>query len=325
MSPVRLRNQIFWTGLIIAPLLLVLLWDEGWNLIKNLQSRNAPTQKPLHVEDVNAWTFNMQHLMEGQKDGESSPPVYPYSVVDGGVHSVQELRSAMEQDPVVAKHYSNFKLDRARVIEAKVDRYFHVSYRIGDGIFWTKKSLKVARGERLITDGTHFARTRCANVLSEVPKGKISLDEPTAEAFDTPTLSSPGPSLSMSPVLIAGGTPSPLGGGGGGGGGGNRDGEGVFSGHGSDPGLGPDSGSSPGSSPGSGPGGAGFFPNPNPSSGPGAGPSPDPALDPGTDPGPNPVPAPVPVPEPTTMLLLGSGLAGLLGFRKKLKNKQSFE
>ena len=31
------------------------------------------------------------------------------------------------------------------------------------------------------------------------------------------------------------------------------------------------------------------------------------------------VTAPTPVPEPTTMLLLGSGLVGMLGFRKKLK------
>jgi hypothetical protein len=117
---------------------------------------------------------NMDHLTKKQKDGDFRRQVYPYSVVDGGVHSVQELRSAIWWDPVVAKHYSNFELDRAKIIEAKADRDFHVSYQMGREIFWTKKRLKVAKGERLITDGTHFARTRCANVLSEAPWGKTS-------------------------------------------------------------------------------------------------------------------------------------------------------
>ncbi len=205
----RLRNFILWTGLIIAPLLLLFLWDEAENLIENFRSKNTATQEPLHVEDVNTPMFDMHHLMQEQMDGESSRRVYPYSVVDGGVHSVQELRSAIGRDPVVAKHYSSFKLDRARVIEAEADRHFHVSYRIGDEIFWTKKRLKVARGERLITDGTNFTRTRCANVLSEAPKGKTSPDEPTPEVLDTPAFPPSGPSPSMPPVALAGGTRDP--------------------------------------------------------------------------------------------------------------------
>ena len=41
--------------------------------------------------------------------------------------------------------------------------------------------------------------------------------------------------------------------------------------------------------------------------------------DPGPDPDPDPDPMPDPIPEPTTMLLLGSGLIGLVGFRRKFK------
>jgi hypothetical protein len=287
-----LRNLILWSGLIIAPLLLLLLWDEAENLFENFRSHNTATQDPLHVEDANPPMFNMHHLMQEQKDGESSPRVYPYSVVDGGVHSVQELRSAIRRDPVVAKHYSNFKLERARVIEAKADRHFHVSYRMGDEIFWTKKRLKVAKGEKLITDGANSTRTRCANVLSEAPQGKTSLNEPTAEVLDTPTLFPSDPSPFMPPVVVAGGTPGPMGGSGGGVG--DPDGEGVF------PGLGP----------GFGPGalsGPGLLAGPGLLSGPGSGPESGPESGPG------------PVPEPTTLLLIGSGLAGLWGFRKKFK------
>jgi len=205
-------------GLIITPFLVLLLWDEVENLIENFQSKIevadqvnnlSATQEPLYVEDVNKPKYNMDQFTEKQKDGEFRRQVYPYSVVDGGVHSVQELRSAIWRDPVVAKHYSNFKLDRARVIEAKADRDLHVSYRIGGEIFWTKKRLKVAKGERLITDGTNFTRTRCANVLSEVLPGKTSPDEPAPEVFDTP-LNPPADTIpSMPPVVIGEGPLDP--------------------------------------------------------------------------------------------------------------------
>ncbi len=209
-------------GLIITPFLVLLLCDDAENLIGNFQFKEkgakqginlTPTQEPLYVEDVNGPMVNMDHLIKKQKDGDFRRQVYPYSVVDGGVHSVQELRSAIWRDPVVAKQYSNFELDRAKIIEAKADRDFHVSYRMGREIFWTKKRLKVAKGERLITDGTHFARTRCANVLSEVPRGKTSLDEPAPKVLDTPFNPPSDPAPLIPSVVIGGGPLDPAGGG----------------------------------------------------------------------------------------------------------------
>jgi|GEM_PF-4990740 len=290
----HLRHLIVWMGLIITPFLVLLLWDEMENLIENFQSKKKVSkqainltamQEPLYVEDVNRPESNMHHLKK-QKDGEFWPRVYPYSVVDGGVHSVQELRSAIWRDPVVAKHYSNFNLDRARVIEAKAEKDFHVSYRIGEEIFWTKKRLKVAKGERLITDDRNFTRTRCANMLSEAPRGKTLPDEPAPEVLDEPldplayefiqepmvTLTVPQNPSEIDPAS-------------------------------SDPGSGPDQ-TLPPSEP------TPFIPLVLIGGGP-PGSSPIP-------PGPGPIP-PIPVPEPTTMFLLGPGLVGLWGFRKKFK------
>jgi len=325
----HLRNPIIWLGLIIIPLLALLLWDEMGNLIENFQSKKkvatqeinlTAAQEPLYVDDVNS--LSMHHLIEKQKDGEFRRQVYPYSVVDGGVHNVEDLRSAIWRDPVVAKHYLNFKLDRARVIEAEADRTFHVSYRIGGEIFWTRKRLKVAKGERLITDGTNFTRTRCANVLSDVPQGNTSPDEPAPEVLDTPTLSPSDPLPSTPPVVTPGRIPGsgPLPG--------PDPDPGAFPGPGTDPGS--DPGSGPGSGPGTGPGtnpgaGPGSNPGTGPGSDPGSGPGSDPGSSPGSGPGtgpgllpgPGPDPAPAPVPEPSTMLLLGSGLLGLLGYGRK--------
>jgi hypothetical protein len=96
------------------------------------------------------------------------------------------LRLAVWRDPVVANHYSTFRLDKARIIEAVKPISFHVSYRIGNNIYWTKNKLLVAKGEILITDGKNFARTRCANMLSETPQKETSPDEPQPEVFDLP-------------------------------------------------------------------------------------------------------------------------------------------
>jgi len=308
LHPDHLRNPILWMGLIMISFFVFLLWDQVGNRIENFQSRRdvadpvidfTVTQDPWYVGDVNGPADDVHH---GKKDGEVTRRVYPYSVVDGGAHSVQELRSAIGRDPVVARHYSNFKLDRARVIEAKTDGAFHVSYRMGEEIFWTKKRLKVAKSEKLITDGTTFTRTRCANVLSEVLPGKTSPDEPNPEAFDTPA-PPPSHSTPLTPPVVAGGGPPDT------------------TGTPSEPTPFASPGVIGGDPPAATQPPSGFMPpvaipGGSPASGGGN------PLDPGPGPGPGPGPDPVPVPEPATLFFFASGLLGLAGYGgKKLLQK----
>jgi hypothetical protein len=110
---------------------------------------------------------------------------YPYSVIPGGVYNVRELTDAIGRDPLVAAHYLGFDVTRARVIRLSQDRMVYVSYRRNNQIFWTKKNLKLTRGEALITDGTHTARTRCGNLVSEIPVGPVSPNEPGEQTLDT--------------------------------------------------------------------------------------------------------------------------------------------
>lgn len=110
--------------------------------------------------------------------------LYPYSVIPGGLEDVSDLRNAVARDPLVAAHYANFNLGQARVVQLDRDQAVYVSFRLNDRIYWTKKALLLHRGERVITDGQHFARTRCGNRASVAPENPTSPKEPTAEAMD---------------------------------------------------------------------------------------------------------------------------------------------
>jgi hypothetical protein len=113
-------------------------------------------------------------------------PVYPYSVVPGGVASAKELQAAVRQDKVVAAHYSDFRTRSVQVIRLKKDRLAYVSYRVANRVYWTRKKVTLHAGETLLTDGTHLARTRCGNRVSELPAEPASPAEPAEKEMNNP-------------------------------------------------------------------------------------------------------------------------------------------
>jgi hypothetical protein len=112
--------------------------------------------------------------------------VYPYSVVPGGVASAAELRQAADHDATVAKHYSGFNYQRARIVEVSQPKLVYLSYRRGNQIFWTRKRASLHKGEKLLTDGHITARTRCGNQVSVLPQANSSPQEPTMAELDRP-------------------------------------------------------------------------------------------------------------------------------------------
>jgi hypothetical protein len=111
-------------------------------------------------------------------------PVYPYSIIPGGVRSSQELEHAIQQDSLVAAHYSDFDVRVAHLVTLEKPERVYVSYRLENKIFWTRHMLVLHPGETLLTDGTHAARTRCGNRLSKRAHAQVSQFEPPPEAFD---------------------------------------------------------------------------------------------------------------------------------------------
>ncbi len=130
----------------------------------------------------------------------SAAPTGLYSVIPGGVHSEKQLAEVLAHDPLVARHYADFDLQKLRFVRLRHGREAYVSYRLGNSIFWTNHKIALFAGETLLTDGTHYARSRCGNRVSAVPKQPTSSFEPSDLALAAPILHLSPASFKLPPL-----------------------------------------------------------------------------------------------------------------------------
>lgn len=122
-------------------------------------------------------------------DSRPGRPAYLYSVIPGGVASAEELRQAMDHDPVVAQQFAGFDFQRAHLVQVSEKQSMHVAYRMGDKVYWTRKKVALHPGETLISDGKIVARTRCGNRIALAPLGPPALTEPADADLNQPLFS----------------------------------------------------------------------------------------------------------------------------------------
>ena len=130
-------------------------------------------------------------------------PNFPYSVIAGGAYSNGELSYATTQDSVVHAHYADFKTKQAKLVQLTDDSYQYASYRVKNQVYWTKKKLRIPKGELLWSDGNSYARARCGNRLSSEAKTPTRPQEPT-DALSLPPIRPdmlPKLTLTEAPVL----------------------------------------------------------------------------------------------------------------------------
>ncbi len=169
----RLTLWLILTGIIVLAIVAAFLFfDSGASL-------NEGSVRSAWLSVMTLGRESLERAAEPQK------LIYPYSIVAGGVHDARQLREAIETDPVAAEHYSGFDLAKARVVRLQHDEYAYVSFRVGNGVYWTSHRLKLSKGEALLTDGEHYIRTRCGNQVSQTAQRPIYKHEPTAEVLNT--------------------------------------------------------------------------------------------------------------------------------------------
>jgi PEP-CTERM motif-containing protein len=171
-----------------AALLIVFLTCLCLGLIPYGGNQSTESAAPAPVGNALTWGFPTLPVAPGIDLALplNSRPVYPYSIIPGGVTNPRELKSAIATDPVVASHYSGFDLTKARVVLLKKDLAAFVSYRKGNNVYWTSHKLVVHAGENVITDGHRLARTRCGNQISETAVKPVNSKDPTIAELETP-------------------------------------------------------------------------------------------------------------------------------------------
>ena len=193
-----IRRSLLVTVLLVGGLVgaALLPFDFGSFLAESFSSHPAPEWSSGDVRRDLA--LSASSASDATEDfSKEARPVYPYSIVPGGVHDPKELERVFENDPVVAAHYKGFDFRRARIVQLTEDRVVYVSYRIAGHVYWTTKKVRLRRGEKVITDGKMTLRTRCGNQVSETARQEVSPKEPQIAKLETPIKVDPGTAMTI--------------------------------------------------------------------------------------------------------------------------------
>ena len=102
-------------------------------------------------------------------DYRAARAVYPYSVVPGGVQNEAEVAASIASDPVVAQHYGDILPERLYPARLNATVNVYASYRSANSVHWTSHTIRVPKGELIISDGANLIRARCGNRLRFTP------------------------------------------------------------------------------------------------------------------------------------------------------------
>jgi hypothetical protein len=145
--------------------------------------QSSHEESPTQVSSLSA---NWQTSLDLSTKSLSQRPIFPYSIVPGGVRDAHELQNAAAGDSVVARHYSDFRIIQAHTLRLNRPLEMYVSYRRNNQVYWTKNRMLIPAGETLISDGENLARVRCANRLSPIAAKPVAASEPTTEELTDP-------------------------------------------------------------------------------------------------------------------------------------------
>jgi hypothetical protein len=149
-------------------------------------SSPVASQNSADTEQI-AWDFSPQPQLVAEKVPHSSRPIYPFSLVAGGVYTANDLARAMKVSDGLRLHYANFDFSHVRLIRMQGNTQAYVSYKHKGRIFWSKHPVTLEAGELVLADGHYLVRARCANQISFVPQTPVEVTDSIVEGqLDVP-------------------------------------------------------------------------------------------------------------------------------------------
>ena len=139
-------------------------------------SSPVASQNSADTEQI-AWDFSPQPQLVAEKVPHSSRPIYPFSLVAGGVYTANDLARAMKVSDGLRLHYANFDFSHVRLIRMQGNTQAYVSYKHKGRIFWSKHPVTLEAGELVLADGHYLVRARCANQISFVPQTPVEMTD----------------------------------------------------------------------------------------------------------------------------------------------------
>lgn len=104
------------------------------------------------------------------------------------IHSVDDFKKLVNNDPVLARHFSGFDWKNAKMDKLEEAMFTYVSYRKGEKIKQTRKPVRLPKGDRYITDGSRYVRAYCCNDYVIAPPPVSSIEDSPKEIVAGPPL-----------------------------------------------------------------------------------------------------------------------------------------
>ncbi|MBI5741123.1 MAG: PEP-CTERM sorting domain-containing protein [Nitrospirae bacterium] len=114
------------------------------------------------------------------------------------VHSVEDFRRIVSEDPLLTRHFADFRWENVRT--GKLDNAVpaYVNFRKDGLIFRKERPIRLPAGDGYITDGNITLRTHCCNDYVAAPPIQESSGPPIEISSAPPAQSAAGPPVQMS-------------------------------------------------------------------------------------------------------------------------------
>lgn len=167
--------------IVLTPLLVYQFSKGDYFIASNVPGKSILAEAPRTIEATNETAQDLETVELTLIEDASSEINGKWRGVckKNTIHSVEDFRKTVQNDPVLLRHFSGFNWETAKIGKQDEETLAYVSHRKGEVIRQTKKPIRLPKGDGYITDGVRVARTYCCNDINMTPAaGETKKEEP---------------------------------------------------------------------------------------------------------------------------------------------------